>query len=118
MTAESAWQPTHRHYKGNLYRVIGEAMHTETQKTLVIYENRAGLFFARPIEMFKGTVEQDGRTRPRFAPLDLALAKRPTAFRVKDHADGWIYFDDEVKAIAEAEATGALVQALYVRDGS
>ena len=45
------------------------------------------------------------------------LDKRPVAFRVKDFADGWIIYTDEAKAYAEAEATGALMQGLYVRSG-
>ena len=46
------------------------------------------------------------------------LAKRPVAWRVKDFADGWIIFQDEARAYHEAEHTGALMQGLYVRDGS
>ena len=30
---------THQHYKGGLYRVIGEGIHTETQEELVFYEH-------------------------------------------------------------------------------
>lgn len=44
-----------------------------------------------------------------------ALAKRPVAFRVKDFADGWTIFQDEEKALREADETGALMQGLYVR---
>lgn len=45
--------------------------------------------------------------------------KRPVAFRVKDHADGWLLCHDEEVANHEAEEMGgALVQGLYVRDGS
>lgn len=46
------------------------------------------------------------------------LAKRPVAWRVKDYADGWIIFQNEAAAYKEAEATGALMQGLYVRDGT
>lgn len=47
------------------------------------------------------------------------LRKRPVAFRVKDFADGWIIFQDEQAAHREADAMGgALVQGLYVRDGT
>lgn len=45
-------------------------------------------------------------------------SKRPVAFRVKDFADGWILFTDEKAAYDESERTGALMQGLYVRDGS
>jgi hypothetical protein len=36
----------------------------------------------------------------------------PVAWRVKDFADGWTYFRDEISARREAEATGALIQPL------
>jgi hypothetical protein len=45
------------------------------------------------------------------------LLKRPVAFRVKDHADGWILFTDEQAAVDEADKTDGAYQGLYVRDG-
>lgn len=60
------WKATHRHYKGGLYRVIGEAVHTETSAFLTIYDNEQGNIFARPQGMFYGTIE-DGT--PRFRSL-------------------------------------------------
>jgi hypothetical protein len=64
----------YRHYKGGEYVVVGEALHTETEETLVLYHAvRDGVvgerMFARPELMFAETVEIDGRTIPRFAPL-------------------------------------------------
>jgi hypothetical protein len=46
------------------------------------------------------------------------LEKRPVAWRVKDFADGWIMFQNENDANVYAASTGALIQGLYVRDGS
>jgi hypothetical protein len=48
------------------------------------------------------------------------LQKRPVAWRLKDFADGWIIFQDEAKAVREAEQMGGLgiMQGLYVRDGT
>ena len=46
------------------------------------------------------------------------LKKRPVAFRVKDFADGWVIFQSEEVANFEAEKTGAVMQGLYVRDGT
>ncbi|WNR79415.1 DUF1653 domain-containing protein [Bacillus velezensis] len=34
-----------RHYKGGLYKVIGEAIHTETEEKLVIYEGQDGVLW-------------------------------------------------------------------------
>jgi hypothetical protein len=59
----------YRHYKGNEYRVIGIATHSETDEQLVIYEalyNGGGLW-ARPLAMFLETVVVEGVEQPRFA---------------------------------------------------
>jgi hypothetical protein len=47
-----------------------------------------------------------------------SLGKRPVAWRVRDYANGWIIFQDEKEAYDYAEKTGALMQGLYVRDGT
>lgn len=58
----------YKHYKGNMYRVLFMAKHTETEEPLVIYislEN--GGIFARPESMWTDLVTwPDGKTRPRF----------------------------------------------------
>jgi len=62
------WRPTHRHYKGGLYRKIGEGIHTETVEPLTFYDNAKGELFARPTAMFNGSVDWNGY-QLRFAPL-------------------------------------------------
>jgi hypothetical protein len=60
---------THRHYKGGLYRVIGVALHTETQEKLTVYEHvwpHAPALYVRPETMFNETLP-DGT--PRFRAL-------------------------------------------------
>lgn len=59
----------YRHYKGNEYRVIGVATHSETNEELVIYEARytGGGLWARPLAMFLETVIVEGVEQPRFA---------------------------------------------------
>lgn len=49
--------------------------------------------------------------------IEARLPKRPVAWRVKDYGDGWILCQDEKVADCEAK-DGALVQGLYVRDGT
>ncbi len=52
---ETAQEKKHlvRHRKGGLYEVIGEAMHTETEETLVLYKPVDGsIIYARPADMF------------------------------------------------------------------
>ena len=59
----------YRHYKGNDYRVIGLARHSETLEPLVVYQAMYGEkgLWVRPAAMFGETVEVNGRTVPRFA---------------------------------------------------
>ncbi|MBI5466739.1 MAG: DUF1653 domain-containing protein [Candidatus Kerfeldbacteria bacterium] len=58
----------YEHYKGNHYRVIGVAHHSETLAELVVYQALYGdhSIWVRPVEMFTGTVTVDGVARPRF----------------------------------------------------
>jgi len=59
----------YRHYKGNDYRVVGLARHSETLEPLVVYEALYGErgLWVRPAAMFIETVVHDGRRVPRFA---------------------------------------------------
>ncbi|TXF72830.1 DUF1653 domain-containing protein [Bacillus subtilis] len=59
-----------KHYKGGLYKVIGEAIHTETEEKLVTYEDMDGILWARPNEMFFGTVVVDGKEINRFTKIN------------------------------------------------
>ena len=64
--ARNEWQPTHRHYKGGLYRYVGLARNSETGEILVIYQDVDGLLWARPRGMFSEIMPNGQR---RFAPL-------------------------------------------------
>lgn len=59
----------YRHYKGNDYKVIGTAKHSETLETLVLYvpQYGEGGYWVRPLEMFLEDVEINGQVKPRFA---------------------------------------------------
>jgi hypothetical protein len=63
----------YRHYKGQRYRVLGIARHTETREVVVYYQALYGEFgfWVRPHAMFTANVTlADGTTTPRFAYLD------------------------------------------------
>lgn len=63
----------YKHYKGNLYEVIGVAVHTETGEKLVVYKAlyqipgfTDGALWVRPLVMFCEEIEVDGIMQPRF----------------------------------------------------
>lgn len=66
----------YRHNKtGNLYEVIGSALHTETDDLLVAYRPLNGKkhnadIFVRPYEMFTELVVIGGQKVPRFEKVD------------------------------------------------
>ena len=58
----------YRHFKGNMYRVIGTARHSETMEEMVVYQALYGEkgLWVRPRNMFLETVERDGKIFQRF----------------------------------------------------
>ncbi|HUR58780.1 MAG TPA: DUF1653 domain-containing protein [Opitutaceae bacterium] len=60
----------YRHYKGNEYRVLGLARHSETLEVLVVYQALYGErgWWVRPAAMFVETITNASGARvPRFA---------------------------------------------------
>lgn len=62
---------TYQHFKGNLYKVIGIAKHSETQELMVVYRAQDDEYnlWVRPYEMFREKVEIKGEKVPRFRYL-------------------------------------------------
>lgn len=54
-----------QHYKGNLYRVISLATHTETNEKMVIYKqiNDRSHIWCRPLDNFLGEVNKNQKYR-------------------------------------------------------
>lgn len=58
----------YRHFKGNLYDLIGKVRHSETQEQMVLYRalyGEGGLW-VRPYQMFFDTIEREGQEFKRF----------------------------------------------------
>ena len=58
----------YRHFKGNEYRVLYLATHSETQEPMVVYQALYGErgIWVRPASMWEEEVERDGKKVRRF----------------------------------------------------
>jgi hypothetical protein len=58
----------YQHFKGNYYKVIGIAKHSETLEEMVVYQALYGEYglWVRPVSMFDETVEVNGEIKKRF----------------------------------------------------
>jgi hypothetical protein len=59
---------TFRHFKGNLYRLLYVAKHSETLEPMVVYQALYGDhgIWVRPASMWNERVERDSYCGPRF----------------------------------------------------
>ena len=62
----------YRHFKGNLYRLLYVAKHSETLEPMVVYQALYGEkgIWVRPAHMWNELVEVNGQTVLRFAPVE------------------------------------------------
>lgn len=63
---------TYKHFKGNFYKIIAIAKHSETMEDLVIYQQIDDVtkIWARPINMFNDTIIKDNVSYKRFTKID------------------------------------------------
>ncbi len=55
---------TYKHFKGNMYKVVGIAKHSETLEDMVIYESlRNNTLWVRPASMWSEVVDDKGTLR-------------------------------------------------------
>jgi hypothetical protein len=61
----------YKHFKGNRYKVLGVAKHSETLEDMVVYQALYGEkgLWVRPLKMFLELVEINGQKVPRFEYL-------------------------------------------------
>lgn len=61
----------YRHFKGNVYRVLHIAKHSETLEEMVVYLAMYGerSVWVRPKAMFDEVIERDGKSIRRFSPI-------------------------------------------------
>ena len=61
----------YRHFKGNIYRVLHIAKHSETLEDMVVYQAMYGEkgIWVRPQTMFEEVIERDGEIFRRFEPV-------------------------------------------------
>ena len=62
----------YRHFKGNIYEVIANALHSETEEEMVVYRSRDGDqgIWVRPMSMWCEVIERDGETLQRFEKVN------------------------------------------------
>jgi hypothetical protein len=62
----------YRHFKGNEYKVVGTATHTETGEEFVVYYALYGeqKMWIRPVAMFTENIDRGGYKGPRFLRLN------------------------------------------------
>ena len=62
----------YRHFKGNLYRLLYVAKHSETLEPMVVYQALYGQqgLWVRPAAMWLEQVEREGYSGPRFTWIE------------------------------------------------
>jgi hypothetical protein len=60
-----------RHYKGGEYEVVATGFLEDSEAPCVVYRSlEKGIVWVRTAKNFLETIEYDGTTQPRFAPLE------------------------------------------------
>ena len=68
----------YRHFKGNIYKVLHIAKHSETLEDMVVYQAMYGekSIWVRPKAMFEEIIEREGRSIRRFEPISEKEAEK------------------------------------------
>lgn len=55
---------TYKHYKGNLYKIIAFAKHSETVEDMIVYQStKDGDIWVRPKSMWNDVIDENGTLR-------------------------------------------------------
>ena len=55
---------TYKHYKGNIYKIIAFAKHSETCEDMIVYQSiKDGATWVRPKSMWNEIIDSDGTLR-------------------------------------------------------
>jgi hypothetical protein len=78
MKKETVKPGYYKHFKGEIYKVIGVGRHSETLEEMVIYihdskEYGKDSLWARPLSMWFERIERDGYSGSRFTPVDSVM---------------------------------------------
>ena len=61
----------YRHYKGGIYEIVCEAkVEADPNIMLMTYKSDEAMIWAHPKEVFFESVQHEGQSVPRFAPLN------------------------------------------------
>ena len=68
----------YRHFKGNVYKVLHIAKHSETLEDMVVYQAMYGekSIWVRPKAMFEEIIVRDGKSIRRFEPISEEEAEK------------------------------------------
>lgn len=68
----------YRHFKGNIYKVLHIAKHSETLEDMVVYQAMYGdkSIWVRSKDMFEESIERDGKVIRRFEPISEEEAEK------------------------------------------
>lgn len=73
----------YRHFKGNYYKLLSEAVDSENLEPLVVYRALygEGKTWVRPKPMFFESVSREGYEGPRFTPVSISEVLRKVKLR-------------------------------------
>ena len=91
----------YRHFKGNLYKIITLAVHSETEEQMVVYQGLYGDFpiYCRPLSMFVSKVDHEKypevMQKYRFEKIEDAPVENKTVDQMTVEEKMMAFFDTE-----------------------